>query len=74
MERLALSHCTRTRAGHGGSVPDVSGDEEDGKDETMIPVDYKTAGQIKDDTIFEEARRTMIPTLHPDWARVTSLS
>ncbi|CAM9207357.1 unnamed protein product [Ascophyllum nodosum] len=41
-------------SGHGGSVRDSSGDEEDGKDETMVPVDYKTAGQIKDDVIFEE--------------------
>lgn len=40
-------------SGHGGSVKDHAGDEEDGKDETMIPVDYATKGQIKDDEILE---------------------
>ncbi|CAN0461212.1 unnamed protein product, partial [Discosporangium mesarthrocarpum] len=38
--------------GHGGSVADKTGDEEDMKDETMIPADYQEAGQIKDDEIF----------------------
>ncbi|CAM9438356.1 unnamed protein product [Scytosiphon promiscuus] len=41
-------------SGHGGSVKDKTGDEEDCKDETMIPVDYMKAGQIKDDQILEE--------------------
>lgn len=27
-------------AGHGGSVPDESGDETDGMDETLYPMDY----------------------------------
>lgn len=43
-------------SGHGAFVKDRSGDEEDGKDETLIPTDYRTAGQIKDDEIFEEVR------------------
>lgn len=43
-------------AGHGGSVPDTSGDEVDKMDETMVPVDYAESGQIKDDEIFTEAR------------------
>jgi len=38
-------------SGHGGSVPDKDGDEEDGMDETLCPVDFKTAGQIVDDDI-----------------------
>lgn len=46
---------TRT-AGHGGSVRDLTGDEEDAKDETMIPVDYAKAGQIKDDEILATVR------------------
>lgn len=41
-------------SGHGGSMPDDSGDEADGKDETLVPVDYQSAGQIRDDIIFEE--------------------
>jgi metacaspase-1 len=39
-------------SGHGGRVRDTSGDEEDGYDETLIPVDFKSAGQIVDDDIL----------------------
>jgi hypothetical protein len=39
-------------SGHGGSVKDTSGDEADGMDETMVPVDYKHKGQLVDDDIF----------------------
>mmetsp|Transcript_16322 Transcript_16322/g.39051 ORF Transcript_16322/g.39051 Transcript_16322/m.39051 type:complete len:346 (-) Transcript_16322:138-1175(-) len=38
-------------SGHGGSVKDEDGDEEDGMDETLIPVDYQKAGHIVDDEI-----------------------
>lgn len=41
-------------SGHGGSVPDDNGDEEDGYDETLIPVDFRSAGQIRDDDIFSK--------------------
>mmetsp|Transcript_44555 Transcript_44555/g.105596 ORF Transcript_44555/g.105596 Transcript_44555/m.105596 type:complete len:374 (+) Transcript_44555:273-1394(+) len=41
-------------SGHGAQLPDDNGDEADGYDETLVPVDYKTAGQIRDDTIFQE--------------------
>jgi len=40
-------------SGHGGRVRDISGDEEDGYDETLIPVDFKSAGQIIDDDILK---------------------
>lgn len=40
-------------SGHGGNVPDTSGDEEDGYDETLIPVDFQSAGQIIDDELYE---------------------
>lgn len=43
-------------AGHGGSVADKDGDEADNKDETMVPVDYKSSGQITDDEILKEVR------------------
>jgi uncharacterized caspase-like protein len=33
-------------AGHSGSVPDESGDETDGLDETLYPVDYLENGEI----------------------------
>ena len=46
-------------SGHGGSVKDYSGDEEDGFDETLIPVDFQRSGQIIDDDLFKELVRPM---------------
>ena len=46
--------CFGRRAGHGGYVEDTNGDEADGMDETLVPVDYQKAGQITDDEIFDE--------------------
>lgn len=40
-------------SGHGSGTLDKSGDEADGKDEVMLPVDYKTAGGIIDDDVFQ---------------------
>ena len=39
-------------SGHGSQTEDLDGDEEDGLDETILPVDFKTAGQIVDDVCF----------------------
>lgn len=38
-------------SGHGGSVRDKNRDETDGKDETLIPLDYEEEGEIVDDDI-----------------------
>ena len=38
-------------SGHGSQVKDTSGDEDDGYDETICPVDYDTAGMIIDDDL-----------------------
>ena len=40
-------------SGHGGSVKDVDGDEVDGMDETICPLDYAQAGQILDDELHD---------------------
>lgn len=40
-------------SGHGGSQKDTNGDESDGMDETLIPVDYLTAGQIVDNDLYD---------------------
>jgi len=40
-------------SGHGSQVRDRSGDEADGYDETILPLDHSTAGQIIDDEIFQ---------------------
>jgi metacaspase-1 len=36
-------------SGHGGQTPDLDGDEDDGFDEVIFPVDYQTTGHIVDD-------------------------
>lgn len=41
-------------SGHGSQVKDMNGDEKDGKDETICPIDSDTAGMITDDVIREE--------------------
>ena len=33
---------------------DTSGDEADGMDETIMPVDYSSAGQIIDDDLYSQ--------------------
>lgn len=40
-------------SGHGGRLEDQDGDEEDGYDETLIPVDFQSAGQIRDDDLLK---------------------
>lgn len=39
-------------SGHGGRVADNDGDEDDGFDETLIPVDFQRKGQIRDDDLL----------------------
>ena len=46
-------------SGHGSYSRDTSGDEDDGRDETICPLDYATAGDIKDD----ELRRILVDPL-----------
>jgi len=40
-------------SGHGASVRDDEGDEADGKDEALVPVDYNSAGLLRDDDVFK---------------------
>jgi hypothetical protein len=40
-------------SGHGSHVRDQSGDEADGQDETLVPLDYLESGHIKDDELYE---------------------
>ncbi|KAK4052110.1 Ca(2+)-dependent cysteine protease [Microbotryomycetes sp. JL201] len=55
-------------SGHGGQAKDVDGDEEDGYDETILPVDYKTAGQMVDDEIHHYLVRPL-----PQGVRLTAI-
>jgi len=40
-------------SGHGGQTKDLDGDEDDGYDEVIYPVDYKTARYIVDDLMHD---------------------
>ena len=53
-------------SGHGSQKKDYAGDEEDGLDETILPTDYKTAGQIVDNDLNTMLIRPLAPgvTLH----------
>ena len=39
--------------GHGGQTKDQDGDEDDGYDEVIYPVDFRTAGHIVDDDMHK---------------------
>jgi flagellar biosynthesis GTPase FlhF len=39
-------------SGHGGRAADTNGDEADGVDETLVPVNFASAGMISDDWLF----------------------
>ncbi len=41
-------------SGHGGQLRDENGDEADGFDETLVPLDYQSKGQIRDDDLLRD--------------------
>jgi hypothetical protein len=48
-------------SGHGGQTKDLNGDEDDGNDEVVYPVDFKQAGHIVDDQMHEIMVRPLPP-------------
>lgn len=50
-------------SGHGAQILDRSGDERDGLDEIIVPVDYGTKGIISDDEIFNILRFSRCRTI-----------
>ena len=47
-------------SGHGSQVPDLSGDEEDGKDETLVPIDFdweRPETHITDDELKKQFQK-----------------
>jgi 5,10-methenyltetrahydromethanopterin hydrogenase len=54
-------------SGHGDQKFDYNGDEEDGKDEVIIPSDYNKKGEIRDDTMKN------IIDLIPDGAKLMAI-
>jgi len=55
-------------SGHGGQTKDLDGDEDDGYDEVIYPVDFRTNGHIVDD----EMHRIMVSPLPPG-VRLTAI-
>ncbi|GAB7361375.1 hypothetical protein MBLNU230_g1430t1 [Neophaeotheca triangularis] len=55
-------------SGHGGQTKDLDGDEDDGYDEVIYPVDFRQAGHIVDD----EMHRIMVQSLRPG-VRLTAI-
>lgn len=55
-------------SGHGGTTKDLDGDEDDGYDETIYPVDHKSAGMIVDDELHEILVRPL-----PQGCRLTAI-
>ncbi|KFX96621.1 hypothetical protein V490_03234 [Pseudogymnoascus sp. VKM F-3557] len=55
-------------SGHGGQTKDLDGDEPDGYDEVIYPVDFRTVGHIVDD----EMHRIMVTPLQPG-VRLTAI-
>ncbi|AAS51654.1 ADL266Cp [Eremothecium gossypii ATCC 10895] len=48
-------------SGHGGETEDLDGDEQDGKDSTLYPVDFETNGHIVDDEIHDILVKPLAP-------------
>ncbi|KND89139.1 Metacaspase-1A [Tolypocladium ophioglossoides CBS 100239] len=48
-------------SGHGGQTEDLDGDEDDGFDEVIYPVDFKQAGHIVDDEIHFRVVKPLQP-------------
>lgn len=56
-----MALCVIHFSGHGCQIRDVSHDERDGKDECLVPTDFKTAGVLPDDLLKQCLRN-----FHPD--------
>jgi len=52
-QRGLLTQLFVSYSGHGSKVRDTNGDEQDGQDETIVPLDFNSAGMITDDTLCE---------------------
>ena len=50
-------------SGHGGQTKDLDGDEADGYDEVIYPVDYEQAGHLVDDVSILSSRAALVAKL-----------
>lgn len=51
-------------SGHGTKVPDQNGDEDDGYDEALVPLDFKRTGHILDDDLYKIIVEGVSPGVH----------
>lgn len=65
---MLIRNLARSYTGHGGQTKDLDGDEEDGYDEVIYPVDFRQTGHITDD----EMHRIMVMPLQPG-VRLTAI-
>ena len=65
---LALNTSLTIYSGHGGQTEDLDGDEDDGYDEVIYPVDFRQAGHIVDD----DMHLIMVQSLPPG-VRLTAI-
>lgn len=56
-----------------GTAKDVDGDEDDGIDETICPLDFQSAGEITDDVMHEIMVRSVLLFFVPEWELMTPL-
>lgn len=68
MSEAHCAHFADRGAGHGGQTKDLDGDEEDGYDEVIYPVDFRQVGHITDD----EMHRILVKPLQPG-TRLTAI-
>jgi len=50
-------------SGHGSQMLDTTGEEEDGMDEVLVPIDYKTSGFIVDKEIYQIIKNSKCKTV-----------
>ncbi|GES94302.1 peptidase C14 [Rhizophagus clarus] len=58
---IGINYFEKKICGHGGQAPDLDGDEDDGYDETIMPLDFQKNGQIIDDTMHDIMVRPLPP-------------
>jgi hypothetical protein len=66
VKTLTNRHCTDS--GHGAQRKDKDGDEQDGLDEVIFPLDFRKYGHIVDDEMFDIMVRPL-----PEGCRLTAL-
>ena len=54
------SHYIYSDSGHGGQTKDLDGDEEDGYDEVIYPMDFEEAGHLTDDVRVFNAKSNKV--------------